>query len=298
MLYNDSANTNIHKLTLKGIKKMKTVKEKIPSLIISLILATLGFGLKYFGLSDQQSIIAATLILIISFIISINVYRPIRRAIIIGFTKAEVEEDGPNKNFHEFKEKITEIVGNSLQSDTAKNAGLSGWYQSIEDAESNLVEHIKNSKEIKLITNTGKSDLSKGSKYFKAISTNKNAGIKILISAADSPFISEKWATQNGFSKDHSKVWIKRVKDSISDLQYLQEYHKITLSVHSYKLPFIWHLWIFNEQTMFVTSWLPQSQNKQNIRMYKLIKTTDISLFDMFNSYFERVWNEQSLKLL
>ena len=65
---------------------MKNIKEKIPSLIVSLVLATLGLGLKYLGLNDQQSIIAATTILILSFIISINVYRPIRQALIISLT--------------------------------------------------------------------------------------------------------------------------------------------------------------------------------------------------------------------
>lgn len=277
---------------------MKNIKEKIPSLIVSLVLATLGLGLKYLGLNDQQSIIAATTILILSFIISINVYRPIRQALIISLTKAEMEENGTNLSFYKFKDRLKAVAGNSMQSDIANNAGIYGWYPSTNDAENSLIEYIKNSKEIKLLTNTGKSDLSKGSNYFKAISSNKSAYLKILIAAADSPFISEKWAIQNGFSKDQSKLWIKTVKDVYNDLHYLSDYHKISISARTYILPFVWHIWVFDEKTMFITSWVQQGKNKQSIRVYKLIRATDISLFDMFNSYIERMWNEQSSKLL
>ena len=277
---------------------MKTIKEKIPSMIISLILASLGLGLKYLGVSDEKSILAATIILIVSFIISIKIYRPIRRLIILNFTKAEVEENGTDNKFLEFKENLSGIMGNSLKSDIAQNAGISGWYPSPDDAQNEISEYIKRSKSIKLITNTGKSDLSKGSKHYDAISKNKNTSVKILMSSADSPYISEKWAIKNGFSKEQSKIWVKRTKETIAELKYLNEHHKINLSVQSYSLPFTWHLWIFDENTVFVTAWLPQGQSTQKVRLYKITKNTNTSLFEMFDSYYERVWNEQSLKLL
>ncbi len=270
---------------------MKTLKEKIPSMIISLILASLGLGLKYLGVNEQQSVIAATMILIISFIIMINVYRPIRRALIIGFTKAELEENGSHQKFYDFRKKLTELAGVSSQSDIAQNAGLSGWHKSIEDAESEIIEYIKTAKSIRLLTNTGKSDLAKGSRYYNAIAKNKEGDIQVLMSATDSPFIGEKWAIQNGFERDQSKVWIKRVKDTFADLQYLQTHHKITLCARFYKLPFTWHLWIFDQSTVFVTSWIKQDKKP---RVYKIVKNDDVTLFDMFIFYYERIWNEQS----
>ncbi len=275
---------------------MKTIKDKIPSLIISVFVGLLSLGLQqYFGVDKEQSALIASLLGLLVLIITLRTYRKLRQKLSIILIKSEIEENGQGDNFLRFRNELGNILGNPSNSDTLR------WHESYRVAEKRLANLVPRSKSIKILSNNGKSDFGKGTRLYDAISQNKTAQIKILIAHPDSPFVSPEWAIQNGYSKQQSRIWIEKIKIGIADIERLKSYHHIDISVRGYKLPFTWHLWIFEDlRIAFVSAWLDRSRNFETIRVYEISSSDSNAnmLFEMFDNYFERIWHEHAENLL
>lgn len=279
---------------------MKTIREKwIPSLIISLLLGSLGLGLIYLGINDKVSVIIATTIVLISLVVLLLVYRPLRRALALSLTRAELAEGGQEKKTTDFSHELAKALGNPAGKEDAVLSGVVRVHASYRDCEARVVELIKKAQTVRVLSNTGQTDIGKGTRFYDALTINQQARVEVLIAALDSPFISAEWAETHGFSPDKAKNWSARVLQSMDDSRQLKEYHHVDISLRGHVLPFVWHVWII-DQTAFVSAWLERTKNvdvAQVVELHAPPAGSAPNLFDMFSKYFDKVWGEQSQAL-
>src|SRR5688572_12582690 len=104
---------------------MKVIREKLlPSIIASILLASLGLGLRFIGVSSEVSLIIAGAILILTFTVTLITYRPIRRMLALMFAKAEMADNGQDRKFLSFRSQLSEALGTSTQVEIAKSSGI------------------------------------------------------------------------------------------------------------------------------------------------------------------------------
>jgi hypothetical protein len=279
---------------------VKFIREKIlPSIFVSLILGSLGLALAAVGVPTNVSLTVAALILVVSLVVLIAIYRPLRRYIAVQFVAAEVGENGSSPLVKSFREKIARLAGSPLQGDVLQTTGILGWYGSFRECEPRLVSCLTRARSVRLLTNTGKSDIGKGTRFYDVLASNSTVELRVLMSSRSSPFISEQWALQNGYSADQAKTWQRRARETEEDLRHLQSHHHISIKVRSHNLPFIWRVWIV-DGTAFVTAWMKRTRNSDAMFVLELHKSTSDhpTLFEMFVTYFDRIWTEQSDEIL
>jgi len=275
---------------------MKVIREKfVPSLIVSILLASLGLALRFIGVNSELSLIVAGAILILTFTITLITYRPIRRSVALGFAKAEIAENGEDKSFVSFRSQLSEAIGASSRVEIAKNSGVSGWFSSFDESEHEIVNKIKTAQEVRMITNWGQSDFSKGTRVYDALTTNQKSKVKVLLVSPKSKFVSSGWAANHRLEKEESTKWIGRIKESIKDIKYLRSHYNIDIEYRFYNFPVTWHLWIIDEKA-YVTAWLEKTKNRSSTKVIELTKHNDEDkhLYDMFINFFERIWEEYS----
>jgi len=275
---------------------MKLAREKLlPSLFISVLLSSVGLALGYFGLPSQTATAVAAIILLLTFIILLVIYRPLRRFIAVRFAAAEISENGNDTRVQKFRAQLAIVAGMPTQTGVAKGLGVAGLYSSLRECEPRLVELIKTARKIRILTNTGKIDIAHGTRFYDAISLS-HAEIQILLAAPDSPFISDDWALAHGFSKEQARVWVNRVKETQREVSHLHQHHHVNITARVYSLPFVWHIWIVDDAA-FVTAWLSRSRNVESTRVAEFRQSgpnEPAGLFEMFAAYYDRIWNEQA----
>jgi hypothetical protein len=74
-------------------------------------------------------------------------------------------------------------------------------------------------------------------------------------------------------------------------------HHKVNIEYKLYDLPIVWHFWIIDEKA-YITAWLERTKNVSSVKVFELHKEKEEEkhLYDMFFTFFERIWNEFSVE--
>lgn len=273
---------------------METLKKAITSLLLSLLLGVLIFGIRFFGVDEQISTIIATVVVIVSLIFFLLIYRAVFRKITLGFLKDELK--ATDEKAKQFKAAVSKLIPGQDIPPKAEASEIVKIYPSFSDCEAKIIEELKKAQVVKLFTNVGRSDFSKGNKYYDAIVQNRHGEFRFLIADKRSPFISESWAVKHNFTKQDAHTWLERIQLVIDEITHIKNRYHINIEVKGHRHPFVWHYWIIDDSA-YVSAFIKKTRAYYTVRVYEL-KHLDpnqgSSLYEFFDAFFNRIWEEQS----
>jgi hypothetical protein len=278
---------------------MDTIKKGLPSLLLSLLLGIIAFGIGNLGVDEKISTLIATIVVIVSLVVFLVIYRTLLRKITISFLKDELKTT--DEKGTKFKHTIKDMVAPNEVTQKADFPDIVKIYSSFSECENKIIEDIKNAHTVKLFTNIGRDDLTKGNKFYDALIQNsQHAEFQYLIADVKSHFVSEGWAVKQNNTKDEaferSRIWVERINQVVSDAKLIKTRYHVNIKIKGHRYPFLWHFWIIDDRA-YISAFLKPTRNYFTVQVYELKRLTnnpDNGLFEMFNTFFDRVWEEQS----
>ncbi|HYM34277.1 MAG TPA: hypothetical protein VET48_02715, partial [Steroidobacteraceae bacterium] len=202
---------------------------------------------------------------------------------------------------------IRAAAESQIRSELAHSIGLVGVFSSFREAEAEILEMLAKSRDVRVFIQFGRAVLSGvtlgTSNFYDYLGDSKlerEASVKILHAAADSPYLTARAAALRG--SDYAE-WRRDIEYTAAKCDVLAKKlagSRVTFSSRSHKEGFLWRLFILDD-VAYVQPYLHQRKNAAQSPVLKITKTfasgdvvavNDNSLYKVFSDFFNFKWEE------
>lgn len=179
-----------------------------------------------------------------------------------------------------------------LQNSKLVKFNIQHIYPNREACDPIIQEKIKSSSVIKFFLLLGSDFSGKSIVYLPAFQAKPagNAEVQILISALDSPFLSEARLKSINKDKKDIRLLLNDVKKELRKLEKKMEEKKVIINWREHKENFLCKFHLFDDCVIFCFNIV--TSDNDNVSPYFVIKKNeDQSIYNAFKKYFDFVWN-------
>ena len=159
-------------------------------------------------------------------------------------------------------------------------------YGSYEEAESDILESMRNSESVKILVQMGRKEFlgEQFSFLYEALKGLKAKKISVAFASKDSPYFSEERSKGLGKHPNEFRMLLGQLSERMSLLTYECEKNQNKITLIPHKEPFLFKLFLFDDDG-FIMFYTYPKDNDLRASWFR-VKNEEGSLYQMANDYY------------
>lgn len=190
---------------------------------------------------------------------------------------------------------IDDTIGSFAIKKYRSSEGLTMRYESFNSAKDDITKAFEKATNTRILLQLGRGIIGGNNSLLFELAKNipNGSNIKLLYADKDSKHLSSSVAKTRAPSV--LVEWESAINYTEGSIDTLKA-TKIAIEARKHTEPYLWRLFFFDND-LFVVPYVSTRNNEQYAKVYRYEKNENLSLFKVYENYFEDLWDKQKDKV-